>query len=432
MKEKLSRLFDNKKFYLVLSVLVAVLYWLVLSMADDSDIETTIRDVPVQLDYNASVYQSFGLEIIDPQPVLVDVTVSGSRTDLDGLTADDFLIYPNVNSVTTGGNKKLRLVYGTVNSNAKYSITRLSQETIDLRFDQIITKQFAVQLDSAVMVEDGHMLDSLVASPEQISVTGPSEEVSAIDRIWVTMPDLEYAGRLDEAVITRGEVHLLDDEGREITDENKLLELDSDRVEVNINILRRIEQPLKVQFTNVPRGFDTSTLGVTTDLETVPMAVPTSYDPTMDGEIYPLYINFYELQTQGSYKDDYSLGLSAPEGCRLMDNIQQVTVSFNTQDYVQKKVQVTDIRVTNAPEGKNVTAVTEALYNVILVGPADAIEQLNDLEDEKVLQEYIVAQMDASKISIQSGQVLVPVQIMVPSINSVFAVGSYTVLANVE
>ena len=56
MKEKLSRLLDSRKFYLTLSILLAVLYWLVLSMADDSDIEKTIYNVPVQMDYNASVY----------------------------------------------------------------------------------------------------------------------------------------------------------------------------------------------------------------------------------------------------------------------------------------------------------------------------------------------------------------------------------------
>ena len=54
MKEKLSRLLDSRKFYLTLSILLAVLYWLVLSMADDSDIEKTIYNVPVQMGWGGS------------------------------------------------------------------------------------------------------------------------------------------------------------------------------------------------------------------------------------------------------------------------------------------------------------------------------------------------------------------------------------------
>ncbi len=432
MKEKLSHLFDNKQFYLVLSVMVAVLYWLVLSMADDSDVERTIYDVPVQLDYNASVYQNFGLEIIGAEPVLVDVVVTGPRTELDGLSADDFLIYPNVNAVTNAGNKKLRLVYGTVNSNVKYSIARLSQDTVDLRFDQVVSKKFTVQLDTGISVKEGYLLNSCVANPSEITVTGPSTELSVIDRVRVTMPDLQYTGALDESLTTRGRIFLLDENGATVRDEEKLLQMDSNQVEVYIDILRRIEQPLKVQFTNVPRGFDPTTLGVTLDRETVPMAVPASYDPEVDGENYPLYINFYDLQTRSSYQEDYVLSLSAPEGCQLLDNIQQVTVSFATQDYVQMPVQVTDIRVVGVPEGKQVTSVTEVLNNVILVGPQAAIDKLVALEEQEVLQEYIIAQADASKINIQSGQAFVPVQILIPSIGNVFAIGSYTVVASVE
>ena len=163
MKEKLSRLLDSRKFYLTLSILLAVLYWLVLSMADDSDIEKTIYNVPVQMDYNASVYQSFGLEIIGDEPITVDVTISGPRTVVNDVKADDLLVYPNVNSVTTSGTKTLRLVYSTVNSTARYTISHLSQEMVTLRFDKIITQKFQAQLDnSGIMVEDGYLLDSCV------------------------------------------------------------------------------------------------------------------------------------------------------------------------------------------------------------------------------------------------------------------------------
>ncbi len=431
MKEKLSRLLDSRKFYLTLSILLAVLYWLVLSMADDSDIEKTIYNVPVQMDYNASVYQSFGLEIIGDEPITVDVTISGPRTVVNDVKADDLLVYPNVNSVTTSGTKTLRLVYSTVNSTARYTISHLSQEMVTLRFDKIITQKFQAQLDnSGIMVEDGYLLDSCVITPAEIAVTGPSEEVSSIAQVWVTMPDMDGSTGLNESKITRGELHLLDEQGNEV--DRTLLTLDNEQVEVNINILRILQQQLKVQFTNVPRGFDTSTLGAAPDRDVISVAVPTSYDESAAEDVYPLYINFYELQTSKKYQDDYVLELNSTDEYTLLNNIQQVTVRFQTEEYVEKKVTVSDLRVVNVPEGKKVTAVTEALDSVILVGPPEAMQQIEALEEAGVLEQYVIAQIDASKATLQSGQQMLPVQILVPSISSVFAIGMYSVVVSVE
>ncbi|MEG1932917.1 MAG: hypothetical protein RR075_07380, partial [Pygmaiobacter sp.] len=67
MKKKISfsRLFDNKQFNVVVSILVAVLAWLLVSLYVNTEDTSTIEDVPVKLDYSASAYQSMGLSIVD-------------------------------------------------------------------------------------------------------------------------------------------------------------------------------------------------------------------------------------------------------------------------------------------------------------------------------------------------------------------------------
>ena len=49
-----------------------------------------------------------------------------------------------------------------------------------------------------------------------------------------------------------------------------------------------------------------------------------------------------------------------------------------------------------------------------------------------MLEQYVIAQIDASKATLQSGQQMLPVQILVPSISSVFAIGMYSVVVSVE
>lgn len=425
MKDKLARLLDNRRFYLVFSILAAFLYWLILSLSDDSNIEKTIYDVPVQLNYNASVYQSFGLEIIGSESMTVDVTVEGPRSSVGKLTANDFLIYPNVNSVTTVGTKELRLVYTNINSTAKYTITGLSQYTVSLRFDKIITQQFPVTIDqSGIEVADGYLLSDSHATPAEISVTGPSTEIGSIAKVKASLSGMVEGEKLNESKIVQGEISLLDADGNEV--DRTLLTLDNDRVEINIPILRKAVQPLKIQFINVPQGFDTSTLGCTLDHSSINVAVPTTYSEKLDDYVVG-YIDFSELDYQGSYTFQVEL----PSDYINLDNVQNVTASFATQNYTSKLVTVENIRTVNVPTGLDLTVGTKAIYNVLLVGPPDAIELLDTLEKEKVLDEYIVAQIDAGKVSILSGQQTVSVQILLPSISNVFASGTYTAVIGV-
>ncbi len=426
MKEKLAKLLEDRRFYMAISLILALMYWMVLSMADDSTIEKTFYSVPVQLDYNSSVYKGFGLDIIGDERITVDVTVAGPRNQLNELTADDFLIYPNVNSVTSGGVKELRLIYTTVNATAQYSIRRLSQDTIRLRFDTIVTERFPVQIDSSsVRVADGYLLDTITASPAEVTVTGPSEDVAQIRRAVATLTAMEGAGDIWETKLTRGIVQLLDGEGQPV--DRTELTLDVESVGVTIPLLQRTELALKVNFMNVPQGFNVDSLGCKLDHETIHVAVPSNFNGDLEyvvGHIDLGADNFDIRQLQ-------SFALQLPSGYTNLDNVSIVTASFDTQDYVSKLVTVSDIRVINAPAGKEITALTENIYNVELIGPPETIAMLDSLEDEDMLSEYIVAQVDASSVSINRGQTTIGVEILLPSMGDVLAVGDYTVVINV-
>ncbi len=426
MKEKLGKLLEDRRFYMVISLILAVMYWMVLSLADDSDIEKTFYNVPVQLDYNSSVYKGFGLDIIGDEEITVDVTVMGPRNLLNELRPDDFLIYPNVNSVTTGGIKELRLVYSTVNTTAPYSITHLSQDTVRLRFDRIVTQSFPVQIDSSnVRVADGYLLDTISVSPAEVSVTGPSEDVAKIVKVVASLSAMESAGDIWETKLTRGIVQLLDADGAPV--DRTELALDAESVGVTIPVLQRTELALKVNFMNVPQGFNVESLGCKLDHETINVAVPSNFNGDLEyvvGHIDLGADNFDINQLQ-------SFALQLPSGYTNLDNVSIVTASFDTQDYVTKMVTVSDVRVINAPEGKQITALTENIYNVELIGPAESIAMLDALEDEDMLSEYIIAQIDASSVSINRGQTTIDVDIILPSMGDVLAVGDYAVVINV-
>ncbi len=426
MKEKLAKLLDNRNFYIVISVLLAFVYWMSLSLSDDSDIEKTIYGVPVQLSYNSSAYMGFGLEIIGEEEMTVDVTVSGPRSQVNDLTRDDFLIYPNVNAVTSSGTRELRLLYSTVNTTAQYSITRLSKETVTLRFDKIITQTFPVQVNSsAIHVADGYLVDNSYTTPAEVSVHGPATEIGMISRVVATLPGLTDSA-LNETTLTSGRINLLDANGDPV--DRSLLTLDLESVSVTIPVLRRTQLELKVNFMNVPQGFHVESLGCTLDHERIDVAVPTNFNSDLE-----LVVGHIDMAAENfDCRKMQSFALTLPDGYRNLSNIDIVTASFDTQDYVSKLVTVSDIRAVNVPEGKEITPLTQNIYNVELFGPAEDIAMLDELEDEGTLEEYVIAQVDGSKVGINRGQQTIGAEILLPSFGSVLAVGDYSVVINVE
>ncbi len=110
-----------------------------------------------------------------------------------------------------------------------------------------------------------------------------------------------------------------------------------------------------------------------------------------------------------------------------MDNVQDATVSFNTQGYdVPHTITVNDIRVTNAPSGVSVKVITEMLQNVVLIGETEELAELSPAD--------VVALVDASSQNITvrgSGQQQLSAQIIVTGTRTVFATGSYSVLCEI-
>ena len=89
-KLNFQKLFDSNRFTLFFSFILAVLIWVVVVTNFSTDARTTIKNVPVNVDYNAT-YKNLDLEIIDMDIETVDVTVTGPRSVIGNLTKTDII-----------------------------------------------------------------------------------------------------------------------------------------------------------------------------------------------------------------------------------------------------------------------------------------------------------------------------------------------------
>ena len=414
-KFSFEKLFASRRFTLVLSLLLAIVLWLYVINVVETEASDRIT-TQVNFDYN-DVYTDLGLDIIEKPVVNVSVFVQGENRVIGGLSSQDIVVYPDYSAVNGEGEYKLSLVARKVNSLDDFDITGMSVDSVTVKFDKVSTQTFSITVNATgIQPAEGYYLDVAKAAPAEVTLTGPEADISRIARVVANVSLTEE--RTESALVTVPLTYL-DENGEIITDAN--ITADVTQVDVTIPILKMKEVPLTVDFTGVPSGFDPQQLKPELSESTVLIAGAAS----QVDQIESISAGIIDLSTF-ELGETVDLTIELPDGVKFVeDGVQNVTVSFDTTGYVTRTVTVTEFNIINKPANMEITIPTQRLTNVVLIGPE---EELNELSPTSV-----VAQIAASSdhISVVRGQQNVPVRIVIPSSDSIFATGSYAVLCNI-
>ena len=100
---------NDRRIRMILAVFLAVLAWMAVTIVVKPDTTRTIANVPVDYTYESAAYTSRGLSIINAPEKTVTLKLSGDGYTIGGMTAADFVVYPDWSSVRDSGEKTLRL-----------------------------------------------------------------------------------------------------------------------------------------------------------------------------------------------------------------------------------------------------------------------------------------------------------------------------------
>ena len=142
MKSKFSRLMENNHFLALISLIIAISLWGYVVVFVNNEHTTTIHDVPINMQYRASAYQSMGLDVIETDIATVDVSVTGPRSVTGDLTADDIIIYPSITSIDGAGTYTFMLTSDKTSNIANFTINSFSHDTVTVRFDKLTGGHF--------------------------------------------------------------------------------------------------------------------------------------------------------------------------------------------------------------------------------------------------------------------------------------------------
>lgn len=413
-----KNILNNRRIRLLLAILGAIVAWMAVTIVVQPGTTTTINNVPVDFTYDSSVYTSRGLSIVSAQEKTVNLKLSGDGYTIGSLSASDFVVYPDWSSVRDSGEKTLRLQVRSQSAlMTGVTVSIDGDNTVDVVFDVVEEKTIPIQVTTNYLtIADGYILYGTDVSKESVTLSGPSTELSEVESCTA---EVTYKGELTDSVTLDTPLRFYTKSGKEVTFEYTTLETDS--VEVTLQVYKIATLPVSVSFINTPRDFDSSVLSYALSKKTLNVAGPESQIDKLSS----LSIGTIDLSTFALDKV-YEMPIELPTGIHLLDNLSSITVSFDSSHLETKTLNLPSecVQVVNLPSTYTLTVETERLMNVTLCGTKGSLETLTP--------EQVVVEIDADDFSVALGQQNIACRLYVPSNDKIFALGSYVLQCKIE
>ena len=317
-----KNILDDRRIRLALSVLGAIVAWMVVTIIVQPGTSNTIYNVPVDYTYDSAAYTSRGLSIVSAEDKTVNLKISGDGYTIGGLTASDFVVYPDFSSVRDSGEKTLRLLVRGANGllNGVTVTMEGNDNTVDVVFDVVEEKTLPVTITTNYLtIADGYILYSTDVSKENITLSGPSSE---LDKVATCTAEVTYSGELTESITLNTPLRFYTSGGKEVKFE--YTELEENSVDVTLQVYKMATLPVDVNFINAPRDFDDSVLVYALSRKQLKVAGPAAKIDMLS----TLPIGNIDLSTFTLNKS-YELPIDLPADIYLLDNISTITVSFD-------------------------------------------------------------------------------------------------------
>ena len=408
----------DRRIRLLLSVIGAIIAWMAVTIVVQPGTTTTITNVPVDFTYDSSAYTSRGLSIVSAPEKSVNLKLSGDGYTIGGLSASDFVVYPDWSSVRDSGEKTLRLQVRSQSALLTgVSVSIDGDNTVDVVFDVVEEKTLPIQVTTNYLsIADGYILYGTDVSKETVTLSGPSSELREVETCTA---EVTHNGDLTDSVTLDTPLRFYTRSGKEIKFDYTTLEAES--VEVTLQVYKIATLPVTVSFINAPRDFDSSVLSYALSKKTLNVAGP----ETQIDRLSSLSIGTIDLSTFALNKV-YEMPIELPTGIHLLDNLTSITVSFDSSRLETKTMNLPSacVQVVNLPSTYTLTVETERLMNVTLCGPSGSLEALTP--------EQVVIEIDADDFSVALGQQNIACRLYVPSNGKIFALGSYVMQCKIE
>ena len=218
----------------IMSVIAAILIWLIIVNVDNPIVTRTIPNVPVQV-LNEAYIESGGMMCLIPEDQdRVSVTVRGTRKTVESLKASDITATADLKQVVDLSTDPVMVPIAVncpgIDANNAQSVPR----NMEIQIEEMMTQEFIVTVDTdGTQPGKGYEIGSLESNPEKIRITGPQSLIEKIDRVVATV-DVEG---ITSDTTEQAELTIIDRNQEELTENQmKYLKYDILSPEVSVTV----------------------------------------------------------------------------------------------------------------------------------------------------------------------------------------------------
>lgn len=355
----MKKILTNNIGFKLLSLLFAIVFWLIVVNIDDPEVTRTIQGIPVTtLDEDVITGNNQVYQVISGNEVTI--TVKGPRSMVDRMTKDDFLAEApfseksNVDAVP---------VYVSFRNSKYEKDCEITQKTMSMKLsiENIINKSFEININHVSELSSSYYLGKESITPKTVSVSAPESIINQIENVAV---DVDLSSHTEDFSMPLN-IKYYTGTGSEVSlGVNSSVNTSTATYSANIYQVREV--PLKCGYVgNVADGYEL--VEVTSEKSTIRIAGPDAN--LIDSIVLPdELLNLSKATADVSVEADIAALL--PSGvylCNPNDAVMKITAKIEKLVTSTYRIPVSEIDKTNIPAGFS-AEISEQSINVRLIG----------------------------------------------------------------
>ena len=241
MRNKITKNWGLK----LVSFLLAILVWIVVTNINDPIQPLPISDVPVTIRH-AELLTERGqvYEVLDNTDVIDRVTIYAPRSVIAVLDKSNVVAIADMEDLTSVDTIPIKL--STNKYNDSLESIRGNIDSVKLNIEDKQTRSIPIRANVVGEVQEGYMLGNVSTEQNLIRISGPESVVSQIARAQAEVNVSGFTSNIN----TDADIRLYDEDGKEIR--STILERSITKVRVTIEILETKSVPISYAASGTP------------------------------------------------------------------------------------------------------------------------------------------------------------------------------------
>ena len=409
----LGKLRESRWVFILLSIILAVIFWAYVRGVVDPDDSTTLHNVRLEVT-GTSVLTGQGLTVSSLSQETVDLHVEAPSSVINNLVRyrEDIYVPLDVSRCTEGENRVTvgQPVWPTNFNTDEVVLQGKEPGVITVEVDRLYTNTFEVEFQLDGQVADGYQMGTPAIEPERVTVSGPVEQVNKIAHVVAVLESEELSEQFSGDL----PLTLWDAEGNELTDLEITLNTETAYVVVPVVVVKEV--PLTVE---VKAGGGSTPQDAVVTIDPLPVTVTGQEEDIQ--ELTEISLGEINLATVVG-TNTFQLPITLDASLENVSGEMSATVTVSVQGLSTTALDVDNITMSPAPDGYTATLVTH-VKEVVIRGKEEDLAAIN------ASQIRIVA--DLSNVT-TTGMLSVPARVYLDASSAVGVIGEYTVVVNVE